>query len=206
MNKNVLVPKSILAVYAVLFLACAISPYDRLVWVAEIAPMILIVLAVAIVSKYYYRFSNTSYILMAFLVYLHTIGSHYTFERVPFGLITELFGFSRNHFDRMAHFTVGFYAYPVIELTLEKRLINGKKTAIAFGIFAIMTVAAAYEILEWIFAVMAEPDAGTAVLGSQGDIWDAQKDMLADGLGAITAAAIYLLMNKRKATENLNHD
>lgn len=193
MKNNNLVPKSILAVYAVLFIACAINPYDRVVWVAEIAPMILIVLAVAIVSKYYYRFSNTSYILMAFLVYLHTIGSHYTFERVPFGLVTELFGFSRNHFDRMAHFTVGFYAYPIIELALEKRLINGRKTAVAFGIFAIMTVAAAYEIIEWIFAIMAEPDAGIAVLGSQGDIWDAQKDMLADGLGAITAAVMYLL-------------
>jgi putative membrane protein len=61
-------------------------------------------------------------LLMGCLVFLHTIGGHYIFERVPFGFITELFGFSRNHFDRLAHFTVGFYAFAIAELLLFYRV------------------------------------------------------------------------------------
>jgi len=195
LNRKI-VPLALLALYVVVFAVCAISPYDRNVWFAENAPIVFIVLVVVIVSRFH-LFSPLSYIMMSVLVILHTIGGHYTFERVPFDFITNLFGFERNHYDRLAHFSVGFYAYPIAELLLAKKAVNSKLVLILFPIFAIVTVAAGYEIFEWQYAISADKEAGIAVLGSQGDVWDAQKDMLADTLGACFAMVLFWCTNRR---------
>ncbi|MGD8311918.1 MAG: DUF2238 domain-containing protein [Gammaproteobacteria bacterium] len=176
--------------YLLLFGLCAIAPHDRAVWWAENIPIILLVGAVMWMHRYH-RFSTASYLFMSVLVVLHTIGGHYTFERVPFGLVTDLFGFERNHYDRLAHFSVGFYAYPIAEILLKKRLVSSVAILVLFPVFAIFTVAGGYEIFEWAYALYADSGAGIAVLGSQGDIWDAQKDILADGLGAVFAMTVF---------------
>ena len=165
-------------------------------WLAENLPIALIVVTL-IATRRLFRFSSLVYALMAVLIYLHTIGGHYTFERVPFGWVNELFGWQRNQFDRFAHFSVGFYAYGIAELLLAKRLVSSKVVLFLFPVFTIFTVAAAYEIIEWWFAALSDPAAGTAFLGSQGDIWDAQKDMLADGCGAIVATALFWMVRGR---------
>jgi len=185
-----LTPIVLLGLYVLLFTICAVAPYDRSVWWAENIPIMMIVAAIAAIYPYY-RFTASSYVLMACLIYLHTIGGHYTFERVPFEWVTDFLGFSRNHYDRMAHFSVGFYAYPIAEVLLAKALVRSKWVLFLFPIFAIFTVAGGYEIFEWLYAVSADASAGIAVLGSQGDIWDAQKDMLADGLGSFFAMALF---------------
>jgi putative membrane protein len=199
MNKSV--PISLFFLYIVVFAICAISPYNRTVWWVENAPIILTVAAILIISKYHV-FSPLSYIMMSCLIILHTIGGHYSFERVPFGFVTNLFGFSRNNYDRLAHFTVGFYAFPIAELLLAKKSVRAKWVLVLFPIFAILSIAACYEIFEWIYAVSADSAAGLAVLGSQGDVWDTQKDMLSDGLGAVFAMIVFWLLNRRK-TQNL---
>jgi putative membrane protein len=191
------VPIGLFVLYLIVFVICAISPYDRTVWWAENIPIILIVAAIIAISKYY-RFSALSYLLMTCLIILHTIGGHYTFERVPFDFITKLFGFSRNHYDRLAHFTVGFYAYPIAEMLLAKKLVRAKWVLALFPIFSIFAVAGGYEIFEWLYAVSADSTAGIAVLGSQGDIWDAQKDMLSDVLGAVFAMMLFWLVFYRQ--------
>lgn len=190
-------PLGLLFIYLLLFTFLAIAPYDRAVWWAENIPILLIVAAVILVSKYHV-FSNLGYLMMFCLIILHTIGGHFTFERVPFDWVTGFFGFERNHYDRMAHFTVGFYAYPIAELLLAKKLVRSRTVLFMFPIFAIFTVAAAYEIIEWLYAVSADPTAGAAVLGSQGDVWDAQKDMLADGLGSMVAMALFGIIFRSK--------
>jgi putative membrane protein len=131
---------------------------------------------------------------MFILIYLHTIGGHYTFALVPFDWITNFFGFSRNHFDRIAHFSVGFYAFAIAEWLWTKRLVNNKFLLFTYPIFVIATIAMGYELVEWIYADLSDPAAGAAYLGSQGDIWDAQKDMLADTLGAILATKLFFLL------------
>lgn len=191
-----MIPAVLLGLYLVVFALLGIAPYDRAVWVAENLPIVAIV-ALLVATYRKFRFSDAAYLMMACLIFLHTIGGHFTFERVPFDWVTDLFGFQRNHYDRMAHFTVGFYAFPCAELLLRRRLVSSRLVLLLFPIFFIVTVAAGYELFEWQYAVHADPSAGIAVLGSQGDIWDAQKDMLADTLGALVATALFAVVCRR---------
>lgn len=192
------IPQVLLAAYVIWFAVLAVRPYDRGVWIAENAPIVMIVTLLVATARWFV-FSPAAYLLMSVLVFLHTLGGHYTFERVPFDWVTRTFGFSRNNFDRMAHFSVGFYAYAICELLERRSLVTARWVAAVFAVCCIGTVALGYEIFEWAYAVWADPAAGAAVLGSQGDPWDAQKDMLADTLGAIAAAAAYLVAARRLA-------
>ena len=189
-------PLFFLALYLVVFTVCAIDPYDRTIWWAENIPIMLIVLALILIGRTYI-FSPVSYALMSCLIILHTIGGHYSFARVPFDAVTDFFGFSRNHYDRIAHFTVGFYAYAIAELLAAKRLVRARWLLYLFPVFSIIAVAGLYEVFEWLFAVAADPTAGIEVLGSQGDEWDAQKDILADTLGALFAITLFALVHRR---------
>lgn len=196
--KHARIEHYLLAVYAALFGILAICPYDRATWWSENIPIVLIV-AFLVATHARFRFSGTAYVFMSVLIYMHTVGGHFTFERVPFDWVTNAFGFERNHYDRIAHFSVGFYAYAIAEWLDRKRLVNSKTVLFLFPVFAIFSVAAIYEIIEWIYAATSSPEAGAAFLGSQGDIWDAQKDMLADGLGGILATVVYLSRTGKKA-------
>lgn len=189
------VPLLLLALYGVVFAVCAVEPYDRAVWWAENTPVLIVVGALAALSLKH-RFSNTAYLLMAVFIILHTIGGHYTFERVPFDWVTGFFGFERNHYDRLAHFSVGFYAYPIAELLMRRRLVRVRWIVGLFPVSAIIAVAGVYEIFEWQYALAADPGAGVAVLGSQGDIWDAQKDILADTLGALSVMTLFFYQHR----------
>ena len=131
--------------------------------------------------------------MWAFLSY-HTLGGHWSFERVPFAYGNELlsslgldfiFPEGRNNFDRVGHFFVGVFAYPIVEFLLRSALVSNRFVAFLFAIFAIGFWAASYEIIEMYYAVVEGGTSGSLFLGSQGDIWDAQKDMLLDICGAI---------------------
>lgn len=180
--------------YAVVFLFSALEPSSRAVWFAEIVPAIGILIAIWALSIRY-QFSNTAYVLMFIWLCLHTIGAKYTFAEVPFDWFNNLIGSERNNFDRVAHFSIGLYAYPIAEYLINKKKISAS-FASWFALFAIMSLAAGYEIIEWWYAAIAGGDEGIAFLGSQGDIWDAQKDMLCDTMGAIVS--LLLLTTQRR--------
>lgn len=190
MLQKIKIPHILLGLYIMLFTILAVAPFDRAVWWAENIPIMAIV-ALLILLYPRIRFSNTAYVLMSVLIYMHTFGGHFTFARVPFGAITDFFGFERNHYDRIAHFSVGFYAFAVAELLLIKQSVRSRIVLFTYPVLFIVTVAALYELFEWQFAVLGDPQAGAEVLGSQGDIWDAQKDILADTLGAIAAMVLF---------------
>jgi putative membrane protein len=189
-------PHALLGAYAVVFTWLGLEPYARDVWWAENLPILLIVGLLVVLFVRGVRFSNTAYGLMSVLVFMHTVGGHYTFARVPFDWFNGLFGFERNMYDRVAHFSVGFYAYAIAEYTDMRSLTRSPVFKHLFALFSIVTLAAFYELFEWRYAVMADPAAGIEVLGSQGDIWDAQKDILADTLGAVSALALYALIGR----------
>lgn len=185
--------KILLLGYLVLFIWAGIHPYDRATWYAENIPIVMIVVALIVMYVRGFVFSPTAYVLMSVLLYLHTIGGHYTFERVPFSFVSNLFGFERNHFDRIAHFSVGFYAFAIAEALVRTQAVRSKLVLFLFPIFSIAFVAMGYELIEWWYAAIEGGASGAAFLGSQGDIWDAQKDMLADTLGAIVATSLFFI-------------
>lgn len=183
-------PHTLALIFLIFFILLGLNPLDKEVWKIEVLPIIGIYLFLLITYKKF-KFSNTSYTLMAVGLFWHTIGAHYTFANVPFDFITDFFGFERNNFDRIGHIIVGFYAYPVAEFLIRKEYTN-KVIASLFALFFIMSIAASYEIIEWGYAVI-EGEGSTSIefLGSQGDIWDAQKDMLSDAIGAVEALFLY---------------
>ena len=185
------------------FVALGINPVDRKVWIAEVTPIVIVFLALVATYRRF-RFSNIAYTLMSVWMFWHTIGGHYTFANVPFDFVTNLFGFERNHFDRIGHFVVGFYAYAAAELVTRKGW-AGPVLASLFGFFLIGTVAAGYEIIEWLYADMDGGKAGVEFLGAQGDVWDAQKDMLADILGALFSLGLFWLFRPDLQKETASH-
>ena len=191
-------PQILLGIYLMEFVALAIKPYSRVMWCTENFFSVVIVAALVILYRKGVRFSNWAYGLMAIYIYCHTVGGHYSFARVPFDYVTEFFGFERNNFDRMCHFMVGFFAYAGLEYYESRNLIKGRALAIFLMIMAIFGVAAIFELVEWIYAEVAAPSAGNDFLGSQSDIWDAQKDMLCDGSGAIFSCILYSIVNRKK--------
>lgn len=190
-------PHYLLGVYLIYSIILAINPSDRFNWFGENL-LVWILVLVLVLTYRKFKFSNLSYAMMSVLVFMHTLGAHYTFELVPFDFITNLFDWSRNHFDRFAHFSVGFFAYPISELLLRSKKVRSKNIIIMFGIFAIMAFAGIYEVIEWVYAISSSPELGASFLGSQGDIWDAQKDILMDTMGAVLAGALFFFRNKKE--------
>ncbi|EFO46253.1 conserved inner membrane protein [Vibrio parahaemolyticus AQ4037] len=131
--------------YAIVFLFSALEPSSRAVWFAEITPAIGILIAIWAISIRY-QFSNTAYLLMFIWLCLHTIGAKYTFAEVPFDWFNNLIGSERNNFDRVAHFAIGLYAYPIAEYLIRNKKFNPTFSC-WFALFAIMSLAAATKSL-----------------------------------------------------------
>lgn len=201
-------PKIMLAVYLAMFAYFAYKPLYFPMWVTENSIAVGTVIAILICYFKGIRFSNLSYTLMTIALCCQTIGGHYCFGDVPFDFITNLFGFERNNFDRLGHFMVGFFAMPLMEYFESRELIRSRGLNVLLVVMAIFGVAGIFEIIEWIYADIAsmvseQKRIGAAFLGSQGDIWDAQKDMLCDGLGALFTAMIYCIRYKGKKVSKI---
>ena len=198
--KKIDFPVVLFLIYLAVFVVCAYKPYDFKVWLAENITVLIVVIPLVLTYKKF-RFSNTAYLLMFVWIVMHTIGGHFVFKNVPFDFVNNLFGWERNNYDRIAHFSVGFYAFAIAEFLDRKKLVNSNVILFLFPIFAIFTVASVYEIIEWIAAANLDPKAGLDYVSAQGDIWDAQKDMLCDGLGAVFSTLLYFFLIKRKSQE-----
>ncbi|HET6159452.1 MAG TPA: DUF2238 domain-containing protein [Dongiaceae bacterium] len=184
----------------------AISPLDRHDWALEN----LLVLAAAIVFLWRRKsleLSRLSSTLIFVFLCVHEVGAHYTYSKVPydewarslFGItINEIFGFTRNHFDRLEHFFYGaLLAYPMREGYVRAQMLKGRLTY-TIPITITLAFSAMYEIFEWWAAEIAGGDLGVAYLGTQGDVWDAQKDMALAGFGSILTMAITFLIHRRR--------
>ena len=191
-------PKILLGIFLVEFIVLAFHPYNRVIWITENLISLIIAAGFVILYRKGVRFSNLAYTMVALYLCFHTVGGHYTFEKVPFDFITNLFGFERNHYDRICHVMVGFFAFPALEYFESRKLIRSRGVTAFLVIMGIFGVAAMFELVEWIYAELAAPTEGNAFLGSQGDVWDAQKDMLSDGLGAMFSTVLYAICRRSK--------
>ncbi|MCB1691003.1 MAG: DUF2238 domain-containing protein [Halioglobus sp.] len=151
---------------------------------------------VLLVTARFFRLSDISYGLITLFMCLHVIGSHSTYAEVPFGdVLQDWVGAERNMYDRLVHFCFGLLlAYPVREVLVRIAHLRGF-WAYFFPVDITFSISAIYEIIEWKAAEHVAPDVGLAFLGTQGDVWDAQKDMLVAGTGAIIAMLIVFLLN-----------
>lgn len=126
----------------------AVEPYNWGVWYVEISS-VLLVYFILIFTYGKFRFSNMSYFIVSLWLMMHAVGARYSFELVPFGLVSDLFGFERNHYDRVAHFVVGMNSYGAAEFFLRKGFACGRRFAAFAGILFIMALANAWELIEW---------------------------------------------------------
>ena len=145
--------------------------YNIQVWWTEFLTALVLIMACVVTYKKF-QFSNLSYFMLFLFCFLQIIGACYTFERVPFDAVTHFFGFTRNHFDRLAHFMVGVCGVMVCEFVWCKKWVSSIKVAMFFGVIFIMAAANFWELVEWAYAEIDGGDAGLAFLGSQGDMWD----------------------------------
>jgi putative membrane protein len=191
------------AIFALVLSASAIEPYDRHDWLLENA---LVFLFVVLFLLTYKRFplSRISITLIFLFLCLHELGAHYTYAKVPYNAWTQaifgnslnsILGWERNHFDRLVHFSYGFLlAYPVREIFLRIAYVKGF-WGYFFPLDITMSTSMIYELVEWAAAEIFGGDLGAAYLGTQGDIWDAQKDMLLASIGATIAMIITAAIN-----------
>jgi len=144
--------------------------------------------------------SDLTYLCIALFMSLHAIGAHYTYSHVPFGdALKGWFQATRNPFDRIVHFSFGLLlAYPARELFMRVAQTRGVWNFI-LPVEIVLSLSGLFEIFESWAARLSAPELGDAYLGSQGDIWDAQKDMTVATLGAILAMVITALVLARKS-------
>lgn len=189
-----------LQAFLVIFTACWINSYigntDTANWLLENTLTFLFLIFLIFTYKKY-QFSDTSYLLICIYLCLHVYGSKYTYAENPFGYwLKDALELSRNHYDRIVHFSFGFLlAYPMREMFL-KWFKFPAWVAWSLPIEITLSVSGFYELIEWAVADVFFKAQGDAYLGTQGDIWDAQKDIFLAFSGSIIATTIVSLVKK----------
>ncbi len=188
----------LLILFVIWWVIWAIDPSHFSDWVLENVLTVFFIAAL-IFTRNKFRLSTVSYTVMFIFLCMHTIGSHYTYAEVPYEAwtgslgfsINDTFGFERNHFDRLVHFSFGLlFAYPMRELFMRIAKSEGA-WSYYFPLELVMSLSMLYELVEWGAAVLVGGELGQAYLGTQGDIWDAHKDM---GLATVGAAVGMLIV------------
>jgi putative membrane protein len=178
----------------VMLVITAIHPHDYLTWWMEVAPIFI---AVPILIATYKRYTLT--LLTYRLLFVHAlilmVGGHYTYAEVPLGFwMQDWFGFVRNNYDKIGHFAQGFVPAMLFrELLLRSSPLNRGKLLFTLVGACCLAVSASYELIEWAAAVSMGQGAD-AFLGTQGDPWDTQTDMLMALIGAICAQLLLATM------------
>ncbi len=175
-------------ILVIIFLAgliiSGIHPHDYFTWILEVFPAI-IGLFILIFTFKKFRFSYLVYMLIVVHCYILFIGGHYTYAEVPlFDWIKDLFHQSRNNYDKLGHFAQGFVPAMIVrELFIRQEIV--KRGWLSFlTICVCLTISVLYEFLEW-FVAVASGQSADSFLGTQGDVWDTQSDMLFALIGAI---------------------
>jgi len=187
----------LISTFLVFWIWAAIAPLYRDGWLLE-NYLVFIFVPLILIAGYYFKLSKLSYTLITIFMILHVVGSHYTYAEVPFGFtLQDWFNSDRNMYDRLVHFSFGLLlAYPIREIFV--RLTKAKGFwGYYLPIELTLAFSAIYELIEFGAVMIADPQAGLAFLGAQGDIWDAQKDILLATIGSIITMLVAFFINLR---------
>ncbi|MDQ1145548.1 putative membrane protein [Bacillus sp. SORGH_AS 510] len=176
-----------LLLFSIVLVWSTIHPFDRFTWWLEVMPALI---GVFILLFTYRLFTFTT--LVYFLVLIHSsilfIGGHYTYAEMPlFNWLKEIWGLDRNYYDRLGHFAQGFIPAIIIrELLIRTSPLRNSKWLPVIVVSMCLAISAVYELVEFFVAILTG-EAAEAFLGTQGDVWDTQWDMLLALIGSVTS-------------------
>ena len=201
MNDQSKIPLEQLALLFVAFVALTVSgmhPHDRLTWLLEVFPFLIVV---PILLSSYRKFPLTPLLYQLILIHamILFIGGHYTYAEVPFGFkLQDIFGLARNPYDRIGHFAQGFVPAIAAREILLRRTPLVRGGWLFFIVASIcLAISACYEFIEW-WSAVALGQGADAFLGTQGDPWDTQWDMFLALVGAVTAQLLLARLHDRQ--------
>ena len=172
------------SVFTIVLVWSGINPKDLFTWMLEVAPAVIALLLLAATYSRF-RFTRLVYILILVHCIILMVGGHYTYAEVP--LFDDLFGMTRNNYDKLGHFAQGFIPAMVArELLVRLKVVNGNWWLILFVLSFCLGFSAFYELIEWFVAELSS-EAAEAFLGTQGYEWDTQSDMAFAWFGAVIA-------------------
>jgi len=184
------------AVYGMVWLATAYAPFNRFDWFLENL-LVFAFIGMLVATYRVFPLSDLSYLLMTVFLSLHAVGAHYTYSEAPLGAwFQEAWNLERNHYDRLVHFIFGLlFCYPLREVILRGTGAS-RLWGTVLSLVSVLALSNVYEILEWAIAEIVDPQAAFAFLGTQGDIFDAQKDSALAAVGAVLGLAITAVLSQ----------
>ncbi len=191
-------PALLLVAFLAWWIALGIAPWYRQDWLLENL-LVLVLVPALVVTRNRLRFSNPAYTCLFVFLVLHEIGAHYTYSLVPYDAwiqrltgipVDATFGFERNHFDRLVHLLYGLLVTPAAIELFAHHGRYPRVWAFLFPLLFMLSHSVIYELVEWGAALVFGGDLGQAYLGTQGDAWDAQKDMALAALGSLVTTII----------------
>jgi putative membrane protein len=188
----------LLIIVLIVFIWSAIKPTAYSTWVLEVSPAVVSIIVVLFLYKKF-PLTTLSYTIIAFVTILMFIGGHYVYSNVPlFDWLKDTWELKRNHYDRFGHFMKGLIAIVIREILLRKTMLYKGAWLNGIVISIVLAIASLYEIVEWVFAKLTKGGkASKDFLGTQGDIWDTQWDMVLTLAGSILALILLTKMHDR---------
>jgi putative membrane protein len=198
------VPVVLLIIVVLGLVATGIAPYDRTTWWLEVFP-ILIGAPILVATHRRFPLTTLAYVLLAIHAGILMVGGHYTYARVPLGFWAEhMFGFTRNNYDRLGHFAQGFVpAILAREILLRTSPLRPGRWLFVIVTAVCLAISACYEFIEW-WSALVFGQGADAFLGTQGDVWDTQWDMLMALIGAIVAQLLLGRVHNRALRKLMN--
>jgi putative membrane protein len=193
----------ILIIFLGVWIALGIDPWFRSDWLLENLIVFFAVPALMLMHRHM-PLSKISYSVIFIFLCLHEVGSHYTYAMVPYDQwfealtgtgLNERLGWDRNHYDRVIHLSYGLLiTYPMREIVIRVSRVQGF-WAYLLPVLVVISTSTLFELLEWAAVLVFGGDLGVAYLGTQGDVWDAQKDMLLAAIGSLFTTLLVLGVN-----------
>jgi putative membrane protein len=194
---------ALLLIFLVLFVALGLAPWYRSDWILENV-IVFVGVPVLVLSYRNLPLSKISYSCVFVFLCLHEVGAHYTYAEVPYDVffegifgrgLNEILGWQRNHFDRVVHFLWGLLlTYPIREVVIRVSQARGF-WGYLLPFLVVVSTSTLFELFEWVAALVFGGDLGVAYLGTQGDVWDAQKDMSLALVGSLIATTVTASIN-----------